>query len=371
MKVKNLKNDALLIPEDSGIGQISQIPKSIEFKKNSFSPEETLSKVEILNVSFQTNEKKTNNAIKKNSNTTNITTISKNKSSLTEIFEDIDEDNFSLGLNLNIHAEIMHKNFLNKSIMDFNKGKNRNKSIIFTEPATCTLNEDIASQCRANSENFFNIEEKRSLFEYQPEFQKGFQIFEKQGGENSNAKKSFRPNFKVEFNNKLPPTDENVGLSSRLYNNLEEEVKILKKIKEENLLKKKKGKRNFNKPFSVVNQNLEVFQLHKNFEKSMELFKKEEEEFMNKINKLNLLEEDSSSNEREKSKLEKIFEDSLFNIVLEEKAFSKDLDSKKTSKDVQKGLDSKVFESKFSKMTVNSNISSIFILFLKLFNNFF
>ena len=349
MNKKNTHKDFIQPSEDSAIHsalRISQIPKSIEFKVNCFSPDLKLSKLEISN----TQKEKMLDSNKNSRHTTTNTTSSKIRSNLIEIMEDNEDDTLNSGLNHNINSDIMHKNFLNKSIMDFNKDKNKHKTLICTEPASYSLI-DVNTQYRANSENFFNIEEKYSIFE---EFQKSLPTLENKKSEN----KGFHPTFKLDFNNKLPPTDEKVGLSSRLYMNFEEDLKMLKKMREESNHKKKNEKKNVKSNFKEVSKDLQIFQLHENFEKNLELFKKEEEEFLKKIKKINLLEEDSSNeNEKqEKSKLEKEFEESLYHIVLEEKVLSKDYDTKKTIKEPS----SHVFESKFSKMTIDSKMSSNF-----------
>ena len=235
--------------------------------------------------------------------------------------------------------------------MDFNKCKNKNKTILFTEPVSYSL-PDVGSQWRANSENFCNIEEKYNTFDH-PDFQKSYPTIEKKDMD----KKGFHPTFKLDFSNKLPLTDEKVGLSSRLNMNFEEDVKWLKKMKEEITQKKKKEKKNLINTIKEVNHDLEIFQLHENFEKNLELFKREEEEFLKKFKKINLFDDDSSNENaaREKSKIEKEFEQSLLHIVMmEEKAMSKELDSKKTFKE----MNSKIFESKLSKLTVDSKLSS-------------
>ena len=229
MNVKNSAKISVFVSEESTLGKtcrISLIPKSIEFKANCFSPEKNLIKQIVSNEPNSFNEKKSKESNKNplhTCQTATNTTISKNKINLTEILEDNEEEGINSGLINNIHSDIMHKSFFNKSIMDFNKAKNQNKTFIFTEPGSHSM-PDVLSQYRCNSENFLNIEEKYSVFENYHEFHKKISVSEKE--KKVDSKKSFHPTFKLDFNNKLPPTDEKVGLTSRLYGNFEEDLKL-------------------------------------------------------------------------------------------------------------------------------------------------
>lgn len=350
-KLPIISHELLPPAQDSSLSsfRIPEVPKSIEFKNTCFSPNK-------VSPAKNEKERKSTEINKSSILTTANTNDHHQPAKLTEIMEDNEDDGFP-GLNQNVNSDIMHKSFFNKSIMDFNRSKNYNKTVLYTEPVTYSLNDARGgSPYRVNSENFYNIEEKYSVFD-RPDFQKSYPTIEKIEKKNL-EKKGFHPTFKLDFNNKLPPTDEKVGLSSRLYMNLEEDVKLLKKMREEMNSKRKKNKKKIENVIKETNQDLEIFQLHENFEKNLELFKREEEEFLRKIKKINLL-DDESSNEnaaREKSKLEKDLEESLMQIVImEEKAVSREYDSKKTLKEATAN---KVFDSKLSKMTVDSKISS-------------
>lgn len=360
MKKTKINKEKSLPIEDSTMEscfRVSVVPKSIEFKHSSFSPSESQSSP---NKSF---EKKTHDT-SFNQNSQHSTTNNKNNKNnpinLTEILEDGEDDGPNIGIQ---QATILGKTFLNKSIMDFNKSKSYCQKQVFTEPNFHST-PDVLTQFRANSENFFNIEEKYSIFENQPEIYK--KKINKNNIEAKEQHKIFHPTFKLDFKQKLPPTDDKVGLSSRLNSNFEEDIKFLRKMKAENLQKKKQEKKKMQNSLQKIGKDLEIFQLHENFEKNLELFKKEEEEFLKKIKKINLLEEDSSNENatHEKSKLEKEFEESLFHIVLEENTIgkgTKDLDKKS----IKESFTHEIYDSKLSRNTLDSKLSSKFFIFYK------
>lgn len=336
---KNVLDDTFL---NSGL-RIPEIPKSIVFKNNCFSPSKSSSSTQTTHFSTQ-----------------NQTSLTPNYQTqlLSEIVEDGEDDGPNFGIQMNLQSTILNNNFLNKSIMEFNKSKGQVKPQIHTEPAFHST-PDVLSNFRSNSENFYNIEEKFPLYESAHKIpNRKVHLFDKPNSKMGPAK-NFHPTFKLDFNVKqqIPPTDDNAGLSSRMMFNLEEDLKFLKKMKAENHIKKKtEEKKKLKSNIYQLNQDLEIFNMHENFEKNLELFKKEEEEFLRKIKKINLLEEDSS-NERqtyEKSKMEQEFEASLFHMVLEERNLSKDekeFDTKKSYKEPR--IESKIsLESK----TLSGNI---------------
>lgn len=330
--------------------RVSEVPKSIEFKHSCFSPSKSQTSPN------KSSEKKTLDTSYNQNSHVSTTKNKNNQINLTEIIEDGEDDGPNIGIQQQIQATILGKTFLNKSIMDFNKSKGYCQKQVFTEPNFHST-PDVMTQFRANSENFFNIEEKYSIYENQHEIYK--KKINKNNIEAKQQQKIFHPTFKLDFKQKLPPTDEKVGLSSRLNSNLEEDLKFLRKMKAENLQKKKQDKKKAQNSQQKIGKDLEIFQLHENFEKNLELFKKEEEEFLRKIKKINLLEEDSSNENatHEKSKLEKEFEESLFHIVLEENTIgkeTKDFDKKL----IKENFTNEVCDSKLSRNSLDSKLSS-------------
>lgn len=136
---------------------------------------------------------------------------------------------------------------------------------------------------------------------------------------------------KLEFNDKIPPRDEFVGLSSRIIGNKEEDFGLIAK-----------------RHLTTKIEDMNISKL--NYDKNLELFKKEEAEFREKMKKLNFLDDGSEQeHERKKEKTvrEKEIERSLNLIILEEKNGGR--------KDTEKA-NSKIYDSKMSiDMKVQDN----------------